>query len=223
MCLLLNGRQAGRGSFAPGGRGPAGLSHHHVSQGSDGPGMHSHSVSAYLANELEMIWDHPGSDFAGLDGALVAPPCMLIPSLPWLWGQVLVLELSDTPSEKTVSVSSVDLLQDREGFTWKGHERLSPCTGPLPWPAGFQPRVLVQCLPPAAVTAVTLHAEWSLVAFGTSHGFGLFDYQRKTPVLARCVGWPGPQGGGSPFRLWRSLELSGVTIKPCPFGSLALC
>nr|XP_036875407.1 lethal(2) giant larvae protein homolog 1 isoform X3 [Manis javanica] len=102
-------------------------------------------------------------------------------------GQVLVLELSDTPSEKTVSVSSVDLLQDREGFTWKGHERLSPCTGPLPWPAGFQPRVLVQCLPPAAVTAVTLHAEWSLVAFGTSHGFGLFDYQRKTPVLARCT------------------------------------
>ncbi|GAB5580593.1 lethal(2) giant larvae protein homolog 1 isoform X1 [Prionailurus iriomotensis] len=102
-------------------------------------------------------------------------------------GQVLVLELSDVPSEQAVSVASVDLLQDREGFTWKGHERLSPRTGPLPWPAGFQPRVLVQCLPPAAVTAVTLHAEWSLVAFGTSHGFGLFDYQRKSPVLARCT------------------------------------
>uniref|UniRef100_G1U484 LLGL scribble cell polarity complex component 1 n=1 Tax=Oryctolagus cuniculus TaxID=9986 RepID=G1U484_RABIT len=102
-------------------------------------------------------------------------------------GQVLVLELSDTPSEQAVGVASVDLLQDREGFTWKGHERLSPRTGPLPWPAGFQPRVLVQCLPPAAVTAVTLHTEWSLVAFGTSHGFGLFDYQRKTPVLARCT------------------------------------
>ncbi|KAM4844094.1 lethal(2) giant larvae protein homolog 1 isoform 1-T1 [Thomomys bottae] len=102
-------------------------------------------------------------------------------------GQVLVLELSDVPTEQAVSVSSVDLLQDREGFTWKGHERLSPRTGPLPWPAGFQPQVLVQCLPPAAVTAVTLHAEWSLVAFGTSHGFGLFDYQRKSPVLARCT------------------------------------
>ncbi|XP_054564803.1 lethal(2) giant larvae protein homolog 1 isoform X3 [Eptesicus fuscus] len=102
-------------------------------------------------------------------------------------GQVLVLELSDMPSEQAVSMASVDLLQDREGFTWKGHERLSPRTGPLPWPAGFQPRVLVQCLPPAAVTAVTLHTEWSLVAFGTSHGFGLFDYQRKSPVLARCT------------------------------------
>ncbi|XP_048220974.1 lethal(2) giant larvae protein homolog 1 isoform X2 [Perognathus longimembris pacificus] len=102
-------------------------------------------------------------------------------------GQVLVLELSDVPTEHAVSVSNVDLLQDREGFTWKGHERLSPRTGPLSWPAGFQPQVLVQCLPPAAVTAVTLHAEWSLVAFGTSHGFGLFDYQRKSPVLARCT------------------------------------
>ncbi|XP_068386689.1 lethal(2) giant larvae protein homolog 1 isoform X3 [Eschrichtius robustus] len=102
-------------------------------------------------------------------------------------GQVLVLELSDEPSEQAVGAASVDLLQDREGFTWKGHERLSPRTGPLPWPAGFQPRALVQCLPPAAVTAVTLHAEWGLVAFGTSHGFGLFDYLRSSPVLARCT------------------------------------
>ncbi|XP_027375446.1 lethal(2) giant larvae protein homolog 1 isoform X2 [Bos indicus x Bos taurus] len=102
-------------------------------------------------------------------------------------GQVLVLELSDTPAEQTVGVASLDLLQDREGFTWKGHERLSPRLGPLPWPAGFQPRALVQCLPPAAVTAVTLHAEWGLVAFGTSHGFGLFDYLRRSPVLARCT------------------------------------
>lgn len=185
MCLLLNGRQAGRGSFAPGGRGPAGLSHHHVSQGSDGPGMHSHSVSAYLANELEMIWDHPGSDFAGLDGALVAPPCMLIPSLPWLWGQVLVLELSDTPSEKTVSVSSVDLLQDREGFTWKGHERLSPCTGPLPWPAGFQPRVLVQCLP----KATRLHSAWSVTAVTAL---------ASLITSARPLCWPGVWGGLGP-------------------------
>ncbi|KAM9695203.1 lethal(2) giant larvae protein homolog 1 [Trichechus inunguis] len=102
-------------------------------------------------------------------------------------GQVLVLELSDVPAEQAVSVASMDLLQDREGFTWKGHDQLSPSTGPLPWPVGFQPQVLVQCLPPAAITAVTLHTEWGLVAFGTSHGFGLFDYQRKSPVLARCT------------------------------------
>lgn len=124
-----------------------------------------------------------------------------------------MLELSDVPSEQAVSVASMDLLQDREGFTWKGHERLSPRTGPLPWPAGFQPRVLVQCLPPAAVTAVTLHTEWSLVAFGTSHGFGLFDYQRKSPVLARCVVRPAARGGVCPPSWPRSV---GPPVCPTP-------
>ncbi|NWH43328.1 L2GL1 protein, partial [Fregata magnificens] len=102
-------------------------------------------------------------------------------------GQVLVMELSDEKSEHVVSVATVDLLQDREGFTWKGHDRLAPRNGPLPFAPGFQPSVLVQCVPPAAVTAVTLHSEWNLVAFGTSHGFGLFDYYRRNPVLARCT------------------------------------
>lgn len=114
--------------------------------------------------------------------------------------QVLVMELSDEKSEHAVSVATVDLLQDREGFTWKGHDRLAPRNGPLHFPPGFQPSVLVQCVPPAAVTAVTLHSEWNLVAFGTSHGFGLFDYYRRNPVLARyggtsVLGTPGCPGG----------------------------
>uniref|UniRef100_A0A669QCX9 LLGL scribble cell polarity complex component 1 n=1 Tax=Phasianus colchicus TaxID=9054 RepID=A0A669QCX9_PHACC len=102
-------------------------------------------------------------------------------------GQVLVMELNDDKSEHTVSVATVDLLQDREGFTWKGHDRLAPRNGPITFTPGFQPSVLVQCVPPAAVTAITLHSEWNLVAFGTSHGFGLFDYHRRNPVLARCT------------------------------------
>lgn len=110
----------------------------------------------------------------------VSPHRPLVPS-----PQVLVMELSDEKSEHAVSVATVDLLQDREGFTWKGHDRLAPRNGPLAFAPGFQPSVLVQCVPPAAVTAVTLHSEWNLVAFGTSHGFGLFDYHRRNPVLAR--------------------------------------
>uniref|UniRef100_A0A667Z7C6 LLGL scribble cell polarity complex component 1 n=1 Tax=Myripristis murdjan TaxID=586833 RepID=A0A667Z7C6_9TELE len=102
-------------------------------------------------------------------------------------GQVIVLGLSDERSDHLVDVSVVDLLQDREGFTWKGHDRLEPRLKPAPFPPGFQPLVLVQCLPPASVTAVTLHAEWNLIAFGTSHGFGLFDYHRRNAVLARCT------------------------------------
>ncbi|KAM6914169.1 lethal(2) giant larvae protein homolog 1 [Lycodopsis pacificus] len=102
-------------------------------------------------------------------------------------GQVIVLGLSDERSDHVVDVSVVDLLQDREGFTWKGHDRLEPRLKPASFPPGFQPLVLVQCMPPASVTAVALHAEWNLISFGTSHGFGLFDYHRRNAVLARCT------------------------------------
>lgn len=100
---------------------------------------------------------------------------------------MIVLGLSDERSDHLVDVSVVDLLQDREGFTWKGHDRLEPRLKPAPFPPGFQPLVLVQCLPPASVTAVALHAEWNLISFGTSHGFGLFDYHRRNAVLARLL------------------------------------
>ncbi|XP_062341663.1 lethal(2) giant larvae protein homolog 1 [Osmerus eperlanus] len=102
-------------------------------------------------------------------------------------GQVIVMTLSEERSDHSVDVCVVDLLQDREGFTWKGHDRLEPRLSPTPFPPGFQPLVLVQCMPPASVTAVTLHAEWNLISFGTSHGFGLFDYHRRNTVLARCT------------------------------------
>ncbi|XP_069501803.1 lethal(2) giant larvae protein homolog 1 isoform X2 [Ambystoma mexicanum] len=102
-------------------------------------------------------------------------------------GQVLVMELSDEKSDHMMNVATVDLLQDREGFTWKGHDRLMPKNGSVIFAPGFQPSILVQCMPPATVTAVTLHSEWNLVAFGTSHGFGVFDYQRRNAVLARCT------------------------------------
>lgn len=98
---------------------------------------------------------------------------------------MIVLGLNDERSDHSVDVSVVDLLQDREGFTWKGHDRLEPRLKPAPFPPGFQPQVLVQCLPPASVTAVALHAEWNLISFGTSHGFGLFDYHKRNAVLAR--------------------------------------
>uniref|UniRef100_A0AAR2JG95 Lethal giant larvae homologue 2 domain-containing protein n=1 Tax=Pygocentrus nattereri TaxID=42514 RepID=A0AAR2JG95_PYGNA len=102
-------------------------------------------------------------------------------------GQVIVLYLCDEKSDHMIDVATVDLLQDREGFTWKGHDRLPPKSSSVPFAPGFQPVVLVQCMPPAAVTAVTLHAEWNLIAFGTSHGFGLFDYHRRLGFHSRCT------------------------------------
>uniref|UniRef100_A0A8C5HVR6 LLGL scribble cell polarity complex component 2 n=1 Tax=Gouania willdenowi TaxID=441366 RepID=A0A8C5HVR6_GOUWI len=102
-------------------------------------------------------------------------------------GQILVLELNDEAAEQTVEAKVVDLLQGQEGFRWKGHTRLDVREEPVLFPAGFQPFALVQCQPPAVVTALTLHSEWKLVAFGTSHGFGLYDYQQRNNVLIKCT------------------------------------
>lgn len=103
------------------------------------------------------------------------------------------MELNDEVAEQVVPASVADLLQGQDGFRWKGHARLDVQEEPVSFPPGFQPFALVQCQPPAVVTAIALHSEWKLVAFGTSHGFGVYDYQQRCVVLARLV-----------FRLWSS-------------------
>nr|XP_012309140.2 lethal(2) giant larvae protein homolog 2 isoform X2 [Aotus nancymaae] len=108
-------------------------------------------------------------------------------------GQVLVLELNDEAAEQTVQRVEADLLQDQEGYRWKGHERLAARSGPVHFEPGFQPFVLVQCQPPAVVTSLALHSEWRLVAFGTSHGFGLFDHQQRRQVFVKCTLHPSDQ------------------------------
>uniref|UniRef100_A0A2I2YDB2 LLGL scribble cell polarity complex component 2 n=1 Tax=Gorilla gorilla gorilla TaxID=9595 RepID=A0A2I2YDB2_GORGO len=108
-------------------------------------------------------------------------------------GQVLVLELNDEAAEQAVEQVEADLLQDQEGYRWKGHERLAARSGPVHFEPGFQPFVLVQCQPPAVVTSLALHSEWRLVAFGTSHGFGLFDHQQRRQVFVKCTLHPSDQ------------------------------
>uniref|UniRef100_A0A8C5XCM4 LLGL scribble cell polarity complex component 2 n=1 Tax=Microcebus murinus TaxID=30608 RepID=A0A8C5XCM4_MICMU len=108
-------------------------------------------------------------------------------------GQVLVLELNDEAAEQAVQQVEADLLQDQEGYRWKGHERLAARGGPVRFEPGFQPFVLVQCQPPAVVTSLALHSEWRLVAFGTSHGFGLFDHQQRRLVFVKCTLHPSDQ------------------------------
>ncbi|XP_014387258.1 PREDICTED: lethal(2) giant larvae protein homolog 2 isoform X6 [Myotis brandtii] len=106
-------------------------------------------------------------------------------------GQVLVLELNDEEAEHVVEQVEADLLQDQEGYRWKGHERLCARPGPVRFEPGFQPFVLVQCQPPAVVTSLALHSEWRLV--GTSHGFGLFDHQQRRQVFVKCTLHPSDQ------------------------------
>ena len=42
--------------------------------------------------------------------------------------------------------------------------------------AGYQISNVIQCQPPASVTALNVNANWGLVGLGTGHGFVLFDY-----------------------------------------------
>ncbi|XP_018424093.1 PREDICTED: lethal(2) giant larvae protein homolog 2-like isoform X2 [Nanorana parkeri] len=102
-------------------------------------------------------------------------------------GQVLVLELNDEAAQQVVEQTVVDLLQEQEGYRWKGHERLHAREDPVRFPPGFQPFSLVQCQPPAAVTSLTLHSEWRLLAFGTSHGLGVYDFQQRRQVMVKCT------------------------------------
>jgi len=79
-------------------------------------------------------------------------------------------------------------------YLWKGPQRLglkgkteekNKIT--LSLAAGYQPDSIVQILPPAAVTAIALSANWYLIAVGTAHGLALYDFKAKTPVLHRCT------------------------------------
>ncbi|XP_056325050.1 LLGL scribble cell polarity complex component 2 isoform X1 [Danio aesculapii] len=108
-------------------------------------------------------------------------------------GQILVLELNDEAAEQVVEATVVDLLQGQEGFRWKGQARLDIREEPVLFPPGFQPFALVQCQPPAVVTAIALHSEWKLVGFGTSHGFGLYDYNQKNNIMVKCTLNPSDQ------------------------------
>ncbi|NP_997747.1 LLGL scribble cell polarity complex component 2 [Danio rerio] len=108
-------------------------------------------------------------------------------------GQILVLELNDEAAEQMVEATVVDLLQGQEGFRWKGQARLDVREEPVLFPPGFQPFALVQCQPPAVVTAIALHSEWKLVGFGTSHGFGLYDYNQRNNIMVKCTLNPSDQ------------------------------
>jgi len=81
----------------------------------------------------------------------------------------------------------MNIVLDRDGFVWKGHDQLTPRGGTLSLAPGFQPNSVLQLHPPAAITALVLHAEWGLVAAGTAHGLALFDYIRHKGVLTKCT------------------------------------
>ncbi|KAI8477592.1 Lethal(2) giant larvae protein 1, partial [Branchiostoma belcheri] len=102
-------------------------------------------------------------------------------------GQVVLLDINTEEAEVDLEVTTVNIVNDRDGFVWKGHDSLTPRSTTVKVPAGFQAKHLVQCTPPASVTALANHSENQLLAIGTSHGFSIFDYVQKKVILTKCT------------------------------------
>ncbi|XP_066246031.1 lethal(2) giant larvae protein homolog 1 isoform X2 [Euwallacea similis] len=102
-------------------------------------------------------------------------------------GQVIVSKFDTEILDGPLKVVPMNIVSDRDGFVWKGHNQLAPKTGDIRQSRGFQATTLLQLHPPAAVTSAVLHADWGLVAAGTAHGLALLDYVKNKPVLFKCT------------------------------------
>lgn len=97
----------------------------------------------------------------------------------------------NSKASEPLKVTTMNLVSDRDGFIWKGHDQLKVRTNLLQEYTkvqnGLEVLSVLQVLPPAAITCVALQTRWDLVAAGTAHGLVLFDYQHDTPVFHKCT------------------------------------
>ena len=85
-------------------------------------------------------------------------------------GQVIICDLaSEAGEDADVPVIKSDLVTEKEGFTWKGHQALLARPGPFKMPVGFQPRAFVQISPPASINSLVIFK-----AMKSSHLLGPF-------------------------------------------------
>lgn len=77
-------------------------------------------------------------------------------------GQVLSFLIEREEREQELKVVKINIVMDRDGFVWKGHDSLVPREGDVKFAAGFQATSVLQIYPPAACTALALHSEWQL-------------------------------------------------------------
>ena len=77
-------------------------------------------------------------------------------------GQVIVLQFEREEHQSEVKCTTVNIVSDRDGFVWKGHEALPVQSGEMKFQPGFQPLCVMQASPPAACTALTIQSEIQL-------------------------------------------------------------
>ncbi|KAG7211969.1 hypothetical protein KM043_011171 [Ampulex compressa] len=102
-------------------------------------------------------------------------------------GHIITATISSEPVNKEIKAITMNIVNDRDGFVWKGHDHLPARTASISFAVGFQPQNLLQLYPPAAVTSLAIHSEWGLLAAGTAHGLAVFDYTRAKAVSVKCT------------------------------------
>ncbi|XP_044005271.1 lethal(2) giant larvae protein homolog 1 isoform X2 [Aphidius gifuensis] len=102
-------------------------------------------------------------------------------------GHIIIAKISSEINSKNMKSVTMNIVNDRDGFAWKGHDNLPVRSVVIDFTIGFQPDSLVQLYPPAAVTALSIHSEWGLIAAGTAHGLAVFDYIRNKPIIVKCT------------------------------------
>jgi len=103
-------------------------------------------------------------------------------------GQVIICDLaSEAGEDADVPVIKSDLVTEKEGFTWKGHQALLARPGPFKMPVGFQPRAFVQISPPASINSLVFAQNYGLAAAGTAHGLVIVDTVQLSLTLAKCT------------------------------------
>ncbi|XP_055375721.1 lethal(2) giant larvae protein isoform X2 [Condylostylus longicornis] len=108
-------------------------------------------------------------------------------------GQIVFAQFADREKQKALKVTTMNLVSDRDGFIWKGHEQLkvrSHLYDENAEPIGdnsIHVDGVLQVLPPAAITCISMESNWNLLTAGTAHGLILFDYINHHPVFHKCT------------------------------------
>ncbi|KAF9421001.1 hypothetical protein HW555_002984, partial [Spodoptera exigua] len=96
-------------------------------------------------------------------------------------GHIVIASLKTSSSTAEVKSVTVNIVSDRDGFVWKGHDQLTLRSGSLTFPQGYQASSVVQLVPPAAVTALGAQWEWGLCTLNP-HG----NYTHLLCTGSRC-------------------------------------
>lgn len=107
-------------------------------------------------------------------------------------GNIVVASLTEVKlEEEGIRTSTMNLVSDRDGFVWKGHDQLKVKAQLLeksePLTEGVEVMGVLQVLPPAAITCLALQSKWGLVSAGTAHGLVLYDFKNNRPIFHKCT------------------------------------